>query len=490
MRTAAKVPFPVFGALLCLLLVAGCGGEAAKEKKKAAEKSAEKSPMEPPRAAKDARGDELGTDWGGERGKAADKPATDKPATAPPPGSGRDMESRAAKREEAHVGGVKPRGGRKGPKAGILTAGSFDDTLEPEHYRAFLKKMGQEEAVRGLPGQFLGQRLVLTVEDAAGKPVGNARVRITSSSPSPLPLSPSRGRGVGVRGGRAVELVSHSDGRVVFMPTWDQVAADADFSVTVTPPGGGTPVRQAIDRKATRHTVRLPGVQAVPPERLDLALVVDTTGSMGDELEYLKSELRSIVRRIHGRFPQVDLRVGLVFYRDKADEYVTRPFDFTADIDSVCKNLQAQSAAGGGDTPEAMERGLEDAGRLSWRDGNTARVLFLIADAPPHAEDMMRAAKAIDGLRRKGVVFYPVAGSGYDSATEFIMRTAAMLSGGLFLFLTDDSGVGNAHAEPHLTNYHVEHLDRLMIRLITGELAGKRLPPAPNDIVRTVGKPQ
>jgi hypothetical protein len=98
--------------------------------------------------------------------------------------------------------------------------------------------------------------------------------------------------------------------------------------------------------------------------------------------------------------------------------------------------------------------------------------------------------KAIDGLRKKGVVFYPVAGSGYDNATEFIMRTAALLSGGVFLFLTDDSGVGNAHAEPHLTNYHVERLDRLMVRLIAGELTGKRVPPAPNDIVRTVGKPQ
>lgn len=70
------------------------------------------------------------------------------------------------------------------------------------------------------------------------------------------------------------------------------------------------------------------------------------------------------------------------------------------------------------------------------------------------------------------------------------MRTAAVLTGGLFLFLTDDSGVGDAHAEPHLTNHHVERLNRLMVRLIAGELSGKPVPPASNDIVRTVGKPQ
>ena len=57
-------------------------------------------------------------------------------------------------------------------------------------------------------------------------------------------------------------------------------------------------------------------------------------------------------------------------------------------------------------------------------------------------------------------------------------------------FLTDDSGVGNAHAEPHLNNYHVERLDRLMVRMIASELAGRLIRPEPNDIVRTVGKPQ
>lgn len=449
MRTAGKVTFALFCGLFCLLASSGCSGGG----EKMAAKKGEKSAKEP--AARD--GD-----------KGGPMPAPDKK----PPGD-RDMESRAAKHEEAHVGGVKPKGGKREPKSGILTAGSFDDTLDPEPYRAFLKLIGQNDSVRGLPGRFLGSRLVLTVQDGAGKPVGNARVRITSSSQGP-----------------AVELVTHSDGRVVFVPSWDQVAADADFSLTVTPPGGGNPVRQAIDRKATRHTVKLPGVQAALPERLDLALVVDTTGSMGDELEYLKSELRSIVRTVHDRFPQVDLRIGLVFYRDTGDEYVTRPFDFTADIAAVRKNLRDQSAAGGGDIPEAMERGLEEADRLSWRDGNTARVMFLIADAPPHAPDMMRALKAIDALRKKGVVIHPVAGSGYDSATEFVMRSAALLSGGLFLFLTDDSKVGSVHAEPHLTNYHVERLDKLMGRLIAGALTGKRAPPAPNDIVRTVGKPQ
>ena len=69
------------------------------------------------------------------------------------------------------------------------------------------------------------------------------------------------------------------------------------------------------------------------------------------------------------------------------------------------------------------------------------------------------------------------------------MRSCAMLTGGQFLFLTDDAGVGNSHAEPHIPFYHVQKLDRLMIRMITSELAGRRLDPERDEIMRTVGKP-
>src|SRR5207245_769667 len=108
---------------------------------------------------------------------------------------------------------------------------------------------------------------------------------------------------------------------------------------------------------------------------------------------------------------------------------------------------------GGGDYPEAMHRGLEEAVKLPWRGADTARVLFLIADAPPHAEHMDRAVTAADALRKRGVAIYPVACSGYDEATELLMRSCALVTGGQFLFLTDDSGVGEAHGEPHIPYY-------------------------------------
>jgi len=115
--------------------------------------------------------------------------------------------------------------------------------------------------------------------------------------------------------------------------------------------------------------------------------------------------------------------------------------------------------------------------------------LYLVADAPPHAKDIDGAMKAVDALRKKGVAIYPLACSGYDKATELVMRSSAMLTGGQFLFLTDDSGVGEAHGEPHIPFYRVERQGKLMVRMVASELSGRRLDPAPDDIIRTVGTP-
>jgi hypothetical protein len=358
------------------------------------------------------------------------------------------------------------------PQSGILTAGSFDDNLDPQLFHSFVGKMAQHRELGDLPGRFLGQRLLVSVKDAAGNPVGNAGVHVAAP------------------GGPSVDLTSRTDGRVVFLSSWDQVAADRELEVTVTPPDGSGSVKQKVPPGTPRWEVTLPAFQAQPPRDLDLTILLDTTGSMRDELEYLKAEIKGIATAVHDKFPQVNQRYGLVLYRDDGDEYVTRRFDFTTSVDEFRKNLAAQSAAGGGDYPEAMHRGMEEAVQLRWREGNTARVMFLIADAPPHAQFMGRTLNAANALRKKGVSIYPVACSGYDDAAEFVMRGCALLTGSRFLFLTNDSGVGDGHAEPSTApSYHVERLDRLMIEVIAGELTGKRIDPEPAGVLRTVGKP-
>ena len=111
----------------------------------------------------------------------------------------------------------------------------------------------------------------------------------------------------------------------------------------------------------------VPDAAGAPPEALDLAFVVDATGSMGDEIHYLQAEIENIAVRVAAEHPGVSTRFGLVMYRDVGDDYVTRVYDFSS-LASFHDHLLQQSAGGGGDYPEAAERGMQDAtNRLLWR---------------------------------------------------------------------------------------------------------------------------
>ncbi len=362
-------------------------------------------------------------------------------------------------------------------QSGTLTAGSFDDNLNLDAFREFISSLLQTDVSGELPEVTLGERAIITVLDEAGEPVGNARVVVTAT-------------GSGEQADQtALEIPTRSDGRVLFSTGVDSADDATSFTVSVYPEDGSDPVTTSTDLTDLDWTVTLPGVSAALPTQLDLAFVVDATGSMSDELEYLKVEMEDIVSSVADAYPDVDQQYALIVYRDDGDEYVTRTFDFTASLSDFQADLSDQRARGGGDYPEAMHEALEEAEALSWRSNNTARVLFLIADAPPHAEDAQRTLDAVMGLRSAGVAIYPVAASGVADAAEYIMRSAALLTLSEYCFLTDDSGVGNAHAEPHIPCYAVQRLNQLMVRLISSELAGQRLHPESEDIIRVVGNP-
>lgn len=224
------------------------------------------------------------------------------------------------------------------------------------------------------------------------------------------------------------------------------------------------------------------------PKVLDLAFAIDATGSMGDEMAYLAVEFQGIVGRVMARHPDLDLRFGLVFYRDQGDEFLVKSHAFRSSAPDIQAILKAQGAGGGGDTPEAMDAGLEAALDLAWREGpGTARMLFLVADAPPHESGVRAYLDAVAQAEAKGVRIYPLAASSTDEATELLMRVAAFETGGSYSFLTDDSGIGNAHKEPSIPCYLVTRLDELLTRLIESEIAGVRLEPEPAAIIREAG---
>ena len=357
---------------------------------------------------------------------------------------------------------------RSGRQSGILTAGSFDDVANYCEYTSFINRHHHQAAACRLPLNVNLQQTVISVTDGQGHPLGDVRCVVKDSLSGQQPER------------LLLDMRTGTDGRLLLLSNFsnrDPQQQGKCLRLQVYTDQNPTPVIDQYRKLDSVWNVAVRHAESRRPTQLDLALVIDTTGSMGDELEYLKTEIDSIVASVHRMFPNVDQRYSLITYRDSGDAYVCRTHDFTDSLDDFRRRLDSQAADGGGDFPEAMDVALNSAGNLSWRTTNTARVLFLVGDAPPHQQNLGATMSAVQRLRQEGVRLFPIGASGVETTAQIVMRTASLLTMGQYLFLTDHSGVGNAHATPDVSEFAVERLDQLMIRMLASELAGKRLQP-------------
>ncbi len=354
-------------------------------------------------------------------------------------------------------------------QSGQLTAADHDDLLNPELYAKYVEAMAQRVAGPGVPAVDTRRVLTVAVQDRAGRPIPFADVTLTCAD------------------GNSLTLATLADGTAIFFPGLDRLGDSVRLSVPGMRPGTGGERRIMLSGQAgaQRHSVTLTGA-APRVTRFDLAVVIDTTGSMTDELEFLKAELRTILDEIGRGHPELDIRLGLVAYRDVGDQYVTRTFPFTGSLDEVQENLAAQRADGGGDMPEAMEQALIRAIGQDWRP-DAVRALLLVADAPPHGQNVARTWEAAEAARARRIQIVPVAASGVDDLAEYVMRAMAAATQSRYLFLTDDSGIGNPHAEPAVDCYLVTRLDRLVRRVLDSLISGRRVEPREGEVIRTVG---
>jgi len=215
-----------------------------------------------------------------------------------------------------------------------------------------------------------------------------------------------------------------------------------------------------------------------PPLALDLMFVIDTTGSMGDELSYIQAEVQNVLERVDANLGQdLAVRLSSVFYRDEGDFYVVRSYPFTTEVGAAVGALQQQWADGGGDEPEAVDRALQVAiDHEEWNDQAAARLMFLILDAPPHLDrpgTMERTREMTQRASAKGIKIIPVGASGISKDTEFLLRFFGVATNGTYTFLTDHSGIGGDHLDPRPTigAFEVELLNDLLVRLVSENLA-------------------
>ena len=202
--------------------------------------------------------------------------------------------------------------------------------------------------------------------------------------------------------------------------------------------------------------------------KADVAFIVDATGSMGDEIRFLQSDLSYIIDHAYSD-TKVALRTAVLFYRDEDDEYLLQGKDFSTDVANTQAFIANQYATGGGDFPEAVHTALEASlQNFSWNESARSRIAFLILDAPAHHQtDVIESLqKSIKLYAKNGIKLIPVAASGIDKDTESMLRFFDIITGGTYVFLTDDSGIGYSHLEASVGDTNVEKLADLMIRLI------------------------
>jgi von Willebrand factor type A domain len=180
-----------------------------------------------------------------------------------------------------------------------------------------------------------------------------------------------------------------------------------------------------------------------PRPRVEVAFVLDTTGSMGGLIEGAKRRIWSIARRIGEGRPRPDLRIALVAYRDRADAYVTQVHDLTADMDAVYERLTSFRAEGGGDTPEHVSAALSAAvHRVSWSREPGLKVIFLVGDAPPHVDyqDGFNYARHAGEARQRGIAVEAIQ-CGLDPVTTRFWREIASLGDGHYAQIDGQGGM-------------------------------------------------
>jgi hypothetical protein len=176
---------------------------------------------------------------------------------------------------------------------------------------------------------------------------------------------------------------------------------------------------------------------------VEVAFVLDTTGSMARLIEGAKRKIWSIATSIVDCSPDAEIRMGLVAYRDIGDDYVTKTFDLTSDIQGLYADLLHFKARGGGDWPESVNEALYVAvTKMSWTHGrNVSRIIFLVGDAPPHMDYQqdMKYPQVMRLARAKGITVNAVqAGSARD--TERVWRAIAQMGHGEYIPIPQDGG--------------------------------------------------
>lgn len=359
-------------------------------------------------------------------------------------------------KEATAVEGASPSSGKgfTSEMAGKLTAGEINDFEKWEMWEDIAE--GELEAYREIWKINCDDRYSVFVQTKTGSPITDATVKLKNKD------------------GKVVwETKSDNNGRAELWGRFEMSSTKfKSGSIEITHQGKS---HQIDHPKSFRNGTNVFEIEAVCdiPDVADIVFTVDATGSMGDEIAFLQAELIDVMNKVKDKHKDIQLRLGSVFYRDFGDTYVTVDSKLDENLEITREFVSNQYADGGGDGPEAVEEAMRVSNLLNWSKTARTRLMFLILDAPPHGDEatIAKIQQYTQEAAAKGIRIIPLvaSGGGYDldKSLEYLMRSCALATNGTYVFLTDHSGIGDAHTAPSTDKYEVETLNELLQRVIS-----------------------
>lgn len=340
-----------------------------------------------------------------------------------------------------------------------LKAAAHNDNEEYPFFLDYLKRFGD---IKDVYYQDFSDRYIIKIVDGQDQPLFNVPFSI---------VDPDRNT--------VWEAVSHPNGESVIFPNIMFPSAHKDgLSVRIHFKGEQIkkPLKSDMDRLTT---IQLKSVNRAQNLTLDLLFILDTTGSMGDEIQQLKDLLYSIHMRIKNHFDFLPVRFGLILYRDRGDRYVVKMYNFTESVEIFQRQLDAVTCEGGGDKPEDVQAALQKAVReMNWSN-EAVKLSFLLADAPPHLNYRQNYTYLRASLEaaQKGIKLYTIGASGLNIPGEYIFRQISALTYSEFIFLTygetgESEGTDEGKVSHHTgDNYESYNLDDLVVNIVKKEIS-------------------
>lgn len=341
-----------------------------------------------------------------------------------------------------------------------LEAGYADDNKEFNSFLAFLDEYSYVKHYE----MRIYERIIFHIQDQNGQSLHNARVEVYNELEQLL-----------------CEGTSYADGTFMFFP--DEYGDDENYIVIIT--FQDQSMELMVERRGVRNIdvvfdLSRPYYSNVP---LDMLFILDTTGSMHEEIDQLKTTIGLINQALSTLSTSPLVRYGMVQFRDRGDaqtSYLTRVVPLTENLDDFQTELNQVTASGGGDLPEDQEQALEDAmHEIVWNTEEGIRLAWLITDAAfkLYDDETYRYVDAARDAHKAGIKIFSIGCGGLPVDGEYVLRQISQYTSAKYIFLTygetGPSEGGTPGSVSHHTgdDFETDKLESIVIHFTEEELS-------------------